>query len=131
MQKRGHGSGHTQSPEVQPNSEYLLAHFDWVSFVQKLSFTHTFTSIFVSVETVQNPTRNGDPVLKREPGLRRARCKIATPRPRMGYCRGQSRTQIRVAGRGRKSTAIEVHNFLITGCAGTCRLLVATSALPL
>src|SRR5258708_35091054 len=86
--RREHGSGHIESTEAHPNCAYLLAHFDWISFVQKLSFTHTFTSIFVSVETVQNPTRNGDPVLQRQPGLRRARRKIAPPRPRMCYCRG-------------------------------------------
>jgi len=50
--KTWHGSGHTQSPEAHLNSGHLLAHFDRVNFVQRVSFTHTFDSILVSIETV-------------------------------------------------------------------------------
>jgi len=41
-------------------------HLDRRQFLQKLSFTHSIAGILVSIETVQNPTRNGDPIIKRQ-----------------------------------------------------------------
>src|SRR6267154_4303770 len=80
----------------KPRVWYLLGYFDWISFVQKLSFTHTLASILVLIGTVQNPTRKGDPVIQRQPGLRGTRFEVAPSRLGMGYGRGESRAQIRI-----------------------------------
>src|ERR1700722_746140 len=115
--------------EAHLNSDDFAAHLDRINFVRKLSLTHTLASILVLIGTVQNPTRKGDPVIQRQPGLRGTRFEVAPSWLGMGYGRGESRAQIRIAGRGRKSATIEGHNFLITGCAGTCCHFVATGAL--
>jgi len=74
--------------EARPNPGNFGAHLDRRQFLRTLSFTDTFAGFLVLTEIVQNPSRKGDPVIKRQLRLRGARRKIAPSWPRMCHCYG-------------------------------------------
>src|SRR5437870_13903436 len=67
---------------------FITRSFRLVKFCAEVVIYPHLATILVSIETVENPSRNGDPVIQRQPGFRGARWKIAPSWLGMGRCRG-------------------------------------------